>query len=265
MKVMSCNVRTSLARDGENGWECRKELCGRVIRSREPDLIGFQEMSDIQCADLRRLLPAFESFGMADEPAGRRPQNAIFYRRDRFRLLSAGGYWLSKTPHVAGSRDWESACVRLANWVRLEELRSGAEFRLVNTHLDHVSQPAREGQAGLLVEDARAYPAAYPQILTGDFNADGANGAIAKLKAGGWRDSHEAVHGSVDPGPTFHAFKGPAFEGAEGKIDWIFTRGAVEVESAGIVRDAEGGRFPSDHYFLLVDLVVMSGPTERAS
>lgn len=250
MKVLSCNIRTSLARDGVNGWAHRKDCCARVIRNQQADLIGFQEMSAEQAVDLASALPEYAVFGLIDEPCGNRPQNAIFYLRDAFRLVSAAGYWLSKTPHVPGSRSWDSACVRLANWVRLEERATGKEFRLVNTHLDHISQPAREGQASLLAEDARAYPADYPQLLTGDMNADPANRAIALLKAAGWLDTDAAVHGAQDPGLTFHAFQGPATTSPYGKIDWIFMRGSMAATAATIIRDSENGRFPSDHYFL---------------
>lgn len=34
--------------------------------------------------------------------------------------------------------------MRLVNWVRLRDRETGADFRFINTHLDHVSQTARE-------------------------------------------------------------------------------------------------------------------------
>jgi endonuclease/exonuclease/phosphatase family metal-dependent hydrolase len=250
MRILTCNIRYFGARDGDNGWLQRKELCAAVIRSRQPDVICFQEMWAEQFADLAAALDDFETFGMVDEPAGRHPMNAIFHRAASFRRISAGGYWLSQTPHVPGSRAWDSACVRLANWLRLQDRGSGAEFRVVNTHLDHVSQLAREHQARLIVEDAAAYPETYPQLLTGDMNADWRNEAIAILRRGGWRDTYAAVHGTEYPGHTFHAFRGPDFVSDIGKMDWIFGRGAVTVSEAEVIVDARAGRFPSDHYFV---------------
>jgi hypothetical protein len=41
MKILTCNVRCIEAKDGDNAWEHRKDLCAEVIRSRAPDLIGF--------------------------------------------------------------------------------------------------------------------------------------------------------------------------------------------------------------------------------
>ena len=121
MRILTCNIRYFGAKDGDNGWAHRKDLCARVIRSRHPDVICFQEMWAEQFADLAAAFEDFETFGMVDEPTGRHPMNAIFYRRDAFRRISSGGYWLSQTPHVPGSRSWDSVCVRLANWLRLEE------------------------------------------------------------------------------------------------------------------------------------------------
>lgn len=256
LRILTCNIRVCEADDGENNWVRRKGLCAEVIRSRSPDIICFQEMRAEQFADLSSAFPEYGSYAMVDEPVGRHPVNCIFYRSDVFMRISAGGYWLSKRPHVAGSRSWRSACTRLANWLRLEDRASGSEFRVINTHLDHVSQIAREHQAQMIVEDARAYPDEYPQILTGDMNGDARNQAMASLKAGGWVDTYGAVHGTEDPGHTYHEFLGPRYRSKLGKIDWIFVRGAIKVIEAAIVTDSRGERFPSDHYFVEATVVV---------
>lgn len=254
MKILTCNIRCYGARDGDNAWDRRRDFCIEVMRRRQPDLICLQECWQEQHADLTAALPEFDAYGMIDEPLGRHPMNAVFFRRDRFGLVSQGGYWLSQTPHVAGSSAWDSACVRLANWLRLEETATGREFRVVNTHLDHVSQSAREQQARLIVEDAAAYPDAYPQLLTGDMNCDAANPALEVFRRGGWRDTYAQMHGDEDPGHTFHGFRGPDFDSQIGKMDWVLARGVVVVEDAEVIRDADDGRFPSDHYFVGADV-----------
>jgi len=256
VNILTCNIRYFGAQDGANAWPLRKELCAEVIRSRSPHVICFQEMWGEQFDDLATALPEFATFAMADEPTGRRPMNAIFYRRDAFRRISAGGYWLSETPHVPGSSSWDSACVRLANWVRLEDRATGAEFRVVNTHLDHVSQLARENQARLIVEDAAAYGDSYPQLLTGDMNADYTNPAIAVIRRGGWNDTYAAIHRTEDPGYTYHAFQGPEFVSRIGKMDWIFARGAIAVTAAEVISNGRDGRFPSDHYFVAATIAI---------
>ena len=250
MKILTCNIRISGAKDGGNGWAHRKGLCAELIRAQAPDIISFQEMWDEQFADLSAGFPEYRTFGMAEDPTSRHPCNGIFYRRTAFTRVSAGGYWLSAHPILAGSRSWGSACVRFANWVRLEERSTGADFRLTNVHLDHLGQRARENQAKLIVKETSVYPKDYPQILTGDMNCDATNQAIKVFKAGGWADTYAAVHGPRDPGNTFHQFLGPEYVSEVGKMDWIFTRGRVRTLDAAVIQDSRDGRFPSDHYFV---------------
>ena len=250
MKVLTCNIRNFGAEDGENNWTHRKEVCAEIIRSQAPDIICFQEMWSQQFADMAISLAEYQSYAVVDEPVGRHPKNCMFYRLEAYTLISAGGYWLSENPHVAGTKSWQSACVRLANWIRLEDHSTGTEFRIINTHLDHVSQTARENQARLIVADSSAYPKDYPQILTGDMNCDSTNAAIEVFRAGGWSDTYDCVHGTEDPGYTFHQFLGPKYNSAIGKIDWIFMRGRMKAITAEIITDSTEGRFPSDHYFV---------------
>lgn len=268
MRVMTCNIRYSAAPDGDNAWPHRKQLCIDVIGSRAPDIICCQEVMADQLAELRAALAAHDWCGMTRDAEGRDVPNPIFYRREAFALISTGGYWLSETPHVPGSSSWASYDVRLANWVRLIHRPSGTALRVVNTHLDCDSQQARENQARLIAEDTRAYPNDSPQILAGDMNCDARNEAIAILREAGWRDTYEAVHGTADPGFTFHKFQGPQCDSEVGKMDWIFVRGtlrgpaavrgrgAVRVLDAEIVTDSRDGRFPSDHYFVTADVEI---------
>jgi len=261
MRIMTCNIRCPWTDDGPNNWDHRKGLCCDVIASREADVVCLQEAFREQLLDVLAAMDAYDWFGICDRPDGPHPLNAILYRREAFERISAGGYWLSQTPHVPGSLSWDSACIRVANWVRLADRASGRELRIVNTHLDHVSQVARENQARLLNEDAAAYPADYPQILTGDMNATGDNPAVASLLTGGWCDTYRAANGDESPGVTFHEFLGERCAVDYGKIDWIVTRGGMRATAAEIVRDSRDGRFPSDHYFVSADVEFTGQPT----
>ncbi len=254
MRVMTCNIRTSRASDGQNGWDLRKDACAAVIRSRRADVICFQEMTRLQHEDLVARLSGYSAVGTADEPGSIDPVDSVYYRAEAFDLLSTGAYWLSRTPQVTGSRSWGSRCVRLATWVVLRERSGSAQWRIVNTHLDHISQRARVAQARVIARDCRAWPDEYCQILTGDMNCDARNRAIGVLRRAGFRDTYKAVHDTADPGHTFHRFAGPAFESRTGKMDWVLVRGRARVAAAEVVQDAFEGRYPSDHYFVTADL-----------
>lgn len=261
MKILSCNIRVNLQEDQDagNGWDDRKDLCLDVMRSRSADIICVQECRSVHLADLKRGLPQFDTFGLSNPGEGYHPFNAIFFLKDRFVPISSGGFWLSETPHVAGSQSWDSARPRFANWVDLTDRETGRDFRMWNTHLDHIGAVARVKQAEVIVQGSEVL-GDLPQLLTGDFNTDASDPAIATLKSGGWTDTYETVHGPVDPGFTYHGFLGPEFlvhkpnARIKGKMDFIFARGPVKPIAAEVIRDGRDGRFPSDHYFISTEV-----------
>jgi endonuclease/exonuclease/phosphatase family metal-dependent hydrolase len=254
-KVLSCNIRVDVPADTNtgDGWAQRKELCAEVIHAQKADLIGIQECQEAHFKDLRSRMPEYEAYALANPDPVFHPANAILFSRARYELISAGGFWLSETPHVAGSKSWDSARSRFANWVDLKEKASGKEFRFWNTHLDHIGQQAREKGAAMIVQASAPLSKDLPQIWTMDANASTDNNAIRTVRDGGWQDTYTAVHGSEDPGTTFHGFKGPK-RGNGKKIDWIFCKGPVKAVSASIIRDGRNDHYPSDHYFVSAEV-----------
>ncbi len=265
---MTCNIRYSAAKDGDDGWQFRKRFLVKTVLSRRPDIIGFQEVWEDQFAFLRKQLKGYDHYGLFMLPGAARkdPLNVIFYKRAGFELLNASAFYLSETPHIPASRSWDNSEYnpRHANWVLLKERSSGREFRFMNTHLDHEGQIARENQARIVCENANAYPQEFPQILTGDMNCDASNAAMKIYFSNDWVDTYEAVHGTPMPGYTFHAFKGSGYEHRDrtdkdyiDKMDWILVKGAVNISGALIVTDSRDGRYSSDHYFIIADVGVV--------
>lgn len=252
-KVMTCNIRVSSAPDTVYSWANRRAVCAEIIRRHAPDLIGFQEMRQDQHDDLFSALGNYDSFGVIDEPGGH-PVDQIFFRRDRYELLTGHSYWLSATPDRCGSKSWDSNCIRMANAALLRDRQTGRKLRFTNTHLDHISQPAREEQAGVINADCQAQPADLPQILTGDMNCDFVNPAIQRFLQNGWIDTYAAIHQVNEPGFTYHNFIGPRYNIPHyGKMDFVFCRGQLLPRTATIVKDSIDGRFPSDHYFVAAE------------
>jgi endonuclease/exonuclease/phosphatase family metal-dependent hydrolase len=246
-----------------NGWKARRELCLDVIRAQKPDVICLQEVLRVQMEDLERGFPAFGSFGFEGPEMDARmvgyqgiAKNPILYSRERYDLISAGGFWLSETPHLPGSLSWDSARARHVNWVRLRDRASRRQLRVLNTHLDHQSQQAREEQIKMILAEAALYAPEFPQLLSGDFNAGAANFVLKLALDAGWTNTHTAAPGPRDDGNTTHGFLGakytPKTEAARkrGPIDFILTHGPVSTLSWKIIRDSRDGRYPSDHYFV---------------
>lgn len=269
VRVMSFNVRgASHMGDGVNVWEKRAAINVETIRRYEPDLIGFQEFHHGNREVYERELPGYSRLsgpvygtGQVEEYA------AIFFDPGRFEALDSGGFWLSETPHEYSS-SWGNEVIRSANWAVLRCRQNGATFLHVNTHLDHVSEPARvEGNSLILrqTEETRTNHEELPTVVTGDFNCTPGTRPYRVFIEEGFIDTYLAAGNEDDEDAyTFHAFKGVRFtpddtDKPTGRIDWILVRdeaGRVKIRSHDILRDGdeEAGKYPSDHYPVLAQL-----------
>lgn len=271
--VLTCNIRVDLPADDEagRGWASRKALCAEVIRSRNPDIVCMQEVLRGQNEDMKKYFPEYTFLGFDGPEMDAHKEgyhgiskNVIMFSAKRYELVSAGGFWFSETPHLPGSMSWGTARARHANWARLKERATGAEFRVINTHLDHKSQPARLRQIKMIMEEAALYPADFPQIFTGDFNAHGGNPVYDIIKESGWSDTYDAVHPAGYHGYTYHGFVGAAYAKKltpeklrrNLRIDYIFSRGAVTAADAAVIDDSKDGKYPSDHYFISAKVII---------
>lgn len=259
VRVVSANIRVALKTDIEKGrgWDGRKELVFEVIRNQSPDIIGLQEVMEVQNEDFKKAFPDFFSFGFegpemdafTDGEYHLIAKNPILFNTKKFDFISGGTYWLSETPHLGGSMSWETARARHVNWVRLRDKSTGKVFRVLNTHFDHVSKEAKQKAAEMILEESDQYPENFPQILMGDFNSDVTSTPIKTLR-NQWNDSYSDLNNDVDPGFTVHGFIGPEAKTKKGKVDFIFYRGPLQAIEASVMKDTRDGVYPSDHYFV---------------
>jgi len=266
-RVLSCNIRVALDEDEPKGvgWSARRDICLKIIKNKKPDIISLQEVLKVQADDFRKYFPSFQLFGfdgpeMDANPAGYHgiAKNPILFSKERYELLTAGTYWLSETPLVAGSKSWATARARHANWIRIKEKKTGKELRVVNLHLDHVSDEAKIQQAKMVVQESAQYQPDFIQVLTGDFNTKYNSTVFKPVRDGGWKESYEAIHGEREAGYTGHEFQGMNYEkgASKGRIDFIWYRGKIKPLHALIIKDAINGKYPSDHFFLETDFVI---------
>ncbi len=266
-RVLCCNIRVALDEDEQKGvgWSSRRDICLKIIKDRKPDIICLQEVLKVQAADFKKHFKGFQLVGfdgpeMDANPTGYHgiAKNPILYSTQKYELITAGTYWLSETPLVAGSKSWDTARARHVNWVRLKDKESQKEFRVLNLHLDHVSAKAKLEQLNMVVEESMQYQSAFPQLLAGDFNSRFTSEVFTKIRQEGWKDAIEALNGEKEAGFTGHAFKGLAYEKADvaGRIDFIWFRGSVKALNAEIVHDSIKGVYPSDHFFVQSDFEI---------
>jgi endonuclease/exonuclease/phosphatase family metal-dependent hydrolase len=248
LRVMTLNIRTATAQDGDDSWPQRRELLMRVIRDYDPDVLGVQEARRSQLDELAEAFPELAKAGVAREAGGGGEYTAVFYREGRFDLASAGTFWLSDQQDVPGSHSWGNRLPRICTWVRLFDRETERRFLVYNTHWDHESQPARRRSGGLMAEEIqRAAANEDPVLVMGDFNCDERDPAMTALTRAGelLRDTFRAIHPNEKNIYTYNGFgKKPG----KAKIDGILATPQWRVLDAEIVRTHEGERYPSDHY-----------------
>jgi len=222
----------------------------------------MQEVLLVQKRDLEAQLPEFQMVGVARDDGGEKGEfSPLAFRRDRFELIDSGTIWLSETP-TQPSKAWDAAFPRIATWALLRERRSGQSLRVMNTHFDHVGVVARYQSAALLLAWLKQGAwSGLPTILMGDLNSPPEGSAyrqFADTDASGLKDarlvSRTAPYG---PAGTFNAFK--ITSDAAAPIDHIFVSGQFTPDRYAVVTQHWGGRLPSDHYPVVVDLEVGSG------
>ena len=255
--AMTYNIRLDLASDGANAWPHRRDLVAALIRHEAPDLLGIQEVLVGQKRDLEQALPEFQMVGIARDDGREKGEfSPLAFRRDRFDLVDSGTIWLSETPSVP-SKGWDAAYPRIATWALLRDRRTRRSIRVVNTHFDHVGVLARHQSAALLLRWlGEGAWASLPTILMGDFNSAPDGSAylqFADTQRSGLRDSRLISRApAYGPPGTFNAFK--IDSDAATPIDHIFVSSAFGVEAYSVVTQHWGGRLPSDHYPVIVDL-----------
>ncbi len=257
LRAMSYNIRLDIASDGPNAWPHRKEMVVALIRREAPDLLGMQEVVPGQKRDLEAALPEFQQVGVArDDGKDKGEYSPIAFRRDRFELIDSGTIWLSETP-ARPSKGWDAAYPRIATWALLRDRRGGRTLRVLNTHFDHVGVVARHQSAALLLQWlSRGAWRGLPTILMGDLNSTPEGSAYRQLAAtevSGLRDARLSSRTPpYGPSGTFNAFK--IDSDPESPIDHIFVSAEFAVEKYAVVTQHWGGRLPSDHYPVVVDL-----------
>ena len=244
------NIRCIASDDTKNGvgWESRKDRACQWVLDNGIDVVGMQEVTHQQLLDIQERLKDYDYVGVGrtdGKEAGE--YTPVFYRKDKYKALDKGNFWLSETPDVPGSRGWDAALERVASWVKLQDMATGKIFMAVNTHFDHVGQQAREESAKLIMQKIQEIVGDRPAVVTGDFNVTEKNPAYTTMVTNEFKmldaDKVTPVHCGV--GYTYHNYSHIPPHRAS-KIDFIFITPQIRVLRTMIPQDSP--RYPlSDH------------------
>ena len=251
LTVISYNIRYNSQSDGEDIWDLRKgELVGQ-INQHSPDSFGVQEATQIQMQYILEALPEYAYVGVGrDNGATKGEYSAVFYLKEKFKLLESKTFWLSETPEEV-SVGWDAALPRICTYAQFKEHTTGRVFWHFNTHFDHVGKAARANSALLIIEKIKSLVSPESVfVLTGDFNASPNELPMAHLK-NAFRDPLEYIELSGPEG-TFNAFNLQA--PLDRRIDYIFFQGLTPLSYAHLSEKRANGRWISDHLPVKFDL-----------
>lgn len=245
--VATFNVRYDNRADSGNLWVARAPVVANLIRYHDFDVFGVQEALKNQLNDISAALPDYARYGKGrDDGLEGGEHSSIYYKKNMFKLLKSGDFWLSVTPDVPG-KGWDATCCnRIASWVQLQHIKSKKKFYMFNVHFDHQGVVARKESGKLMVQKIKEIAGTEPVLLTGDFNGNResewyktvANSVIV-------RDSYKDVKYPYENNSSSNGFRVPR---GMGVIDHIFVSKHFTASKWGILTDTYFGKFPSDHF-----------------
>jgi endonuclease/exonuclease/phosphatase family metal-dependent hydrolase len=172
--VGSYNIRYHNNGDDRKGnvWTTRCKVICDQVNFEDPDIFGAQEVLHAQLDDMLGALDGYDYIGVGRDNGKKKGEYAaIFYKKDRIKLLNNGNFWLNETPEKP-KLGWDAACIRICSWGEFEQAATGFRFYYFNLHMDHVGVVARREAAKLVVKKIGQIAKGAPVVLTGDFNVD---------------------------------------------------------------------------------------------
>ncbi len=247
--VMSYNVRHAVLDDGEHAWDNRREGAAERVRTAAPDVIGFQECTGEQHAQLAADLPAYEWLGVADDP-GSGEHTPIGYG-ERWGCTRTETVWLSESGAVA-SVGWDAEYPRVMTNATFRSRADGRVLTIFNTHFDHVGERARVESAGVVRRELNCLPTERPAIVLGDFNAEPGTEAYETLVSNEFDrklvDARTAAEETVGPATTL-----TDFESSRNRVlDHVFVTDGWRVRRYSVDDTKVNGTYPSDHLPVVV-------------
>jgi endonuclease/exonuclease/phosphatase family metal-dependent hydrolase len=255
INIASFNLRMDTPNDGDNAWPNRKEMVNDLIRYHEMDIIGIQEGFKHQLDDIiEKGDYAYVGVGR-DDGADAGEHSAILYKIDRFDVIDKGNFWYSETPDVPG-KGWDAICCnRICSWAKFRDIKSGVEFFVFNSHYDHQGKEARKNSSILLLKKIEEIAGDQTVFATGDFNAVPNAEPITIIRDSGklidsYLISEQKPYGTVG---TTNSFRLDA--PMKNRIDYIWVTPDITIKKYGVLNEMQYGRFPSDHFPVLIRAV----------
>lgn len=262
LTVATFNLRYSIEKNhkfdstkGED-WQRRGPVAAALTRFHEFEIFGVQEALLHQLEDFSIWLPGYKYVGVGRDDGKKEGEHtAVFYQTARFRVLDHGDFWLSETPEKP-SMGWDGTCChRMCTWVHFEDMQSGKKFYFFNTHFDHQAVVARKESAKLILSKINEIAEDKPVIFMGDLNGDHNSDWYKSLEESDLlSDTYKQVEDPYAVNGSFNGFGRRT--SSKSIIDHVFVTKHFQTTKWGILTDTYHGKFPSDHFPVMVKLKV---------
>jgi len=253
LTVATFNLRMDTPNDGLDAWPNRKEMVKNLIAYHDFDIFGVQEAFLHMITGVLEL-PNYDYLGVGrDDGKEEGEYAAIIYKKDKFKVLNHGNFWLSETPEKV-SFGWDAVCRRVCTWGEFEDLASGDTFYFFNVHFDHKGVVARRESAKLMISKIQEIAGDKKVICTGDFNGVPTCEPIQIMLGSNLLLDSKAVSEKTPYGTegTFTGFD--VQSEAKKRIDFIFVTKDIKVKSYATLNEVIAGHFPSDHFPVMVQV-----------
>lgn len=281
--VGSYNVRYDNPNDGVNVWANRKEHVKALIQFHDWDIFGTQEAMINQVKGIAEL-QQYAWYGKGRDDGKEAGEHcAIFYKKDRFKLLVSGDFWLSETPDKP-TIGWDSRVnKRVCTWARFRDLQSKKEFYFISVHFDNLGAVARRESAKLMVVKIKEIAKDLPVICVGDLNSTPETEQIATLQTilkDAYKITEQPPYGpeGTSSGFGFDPLRARRMDSLavqrqlktgvapnasnpgrtrSNRIDYIFVNDQVSVLKYGVITDFYGQQsYPSDHFPIMAKIII---------
>lgn len=256
LRTISFNILFDSEDERPVNWKSRRKLVQKLLQDYDPEIIATQEGKQAQLDDLATLLPNHQYIHLHRHWIDSRMYPS-FYIKEGINVIESGDIWLSETPFLPGSTSFGSMFPRICTWSKIQY--NEIDLLIANCHLDHVQTDTRQKQTEVMMRELeKINPKKLPLILMGDFNE------------GPTRRVREAIdHSSfslIDPWQkndlqeetSYHKYLNddPPKDFAGERIDWILHDPRFSSDNIKLLKDSYDGKYPSDHYPILVDIKV---------
>lgn len=255
LKICTYNIRYDNNFDKNWGWEKRKSHILNLIKAEKFDLLSVQEVLLNQLKDLKTIKD-FDFFGVARGDGIEEDEfNGIFFNKNKLEKINGGYFWLSKTPEIPSIYDG-AGCKRVCVWAIFLNKATNKKVAFAVTHLDNLSEEARNFSINLILEKLKNIYTLYPFALMGDFNSV-PNENIYKKVCENFKEVKDVYN--LKNRETFTLDENFLVNSEKEKIeiDYIFINDLIKIENVNILKNSFENKYISDHFPVVASIKIL--------